>query len=81
MLTVFLSNVSSMFFCTCACLFLWPNLWFYEKAEDVEVARGHQGSAKVHVEAFMIHRILVAKVNLLISLIEFFLANEIRFTL
>ena len=63
MLTVFLSNVSSMFFCTCARLFLWPNLWFYEKAADVEIAREHQGSVKVRVEAFMTLRILVAKVN------------------
>ncbi|GFZ05787.1 ARM repeat superfamily protein [Actinidia rufa] len=33
------------------------------KAADVEVARGHRGSAKVRVEAFMTLRILVAKVG------------------
>ncbi|XP_057461310.1 uncharacterized protein LOC130751695 [Actinidia eriantha] len=33
------------------------------KAADVEVARGHRGSAKVRVEAFVTLRILVAKVG------------------
>ena len=61
--------------------FFWPNLRFYEKAADVEVARGHRGSAKVRVEAFVTLRILVAKVNLLHSSIDLFLQNEIRFTL
>ncbi|KAI8007626.1 hypothetical protein LOK49_LG07G03659 [Camellia lanceoleosa] len=33
------------------------------KAADIEVARGHRGSAKLRVEAFMTLRILVAKVG------------------
>ncbi|CAL5402515.1 unnamed protein product [Camellia sinensis] len=42
---------------------LLKNLGFYEKAADIEVARGHRGSAKLRVEAFMTLRILVAKVG------------------
>ncbi|KAI8006645.1 hypothetical protein LOK49_LG07G03665 [Camellia lanceoleosa] len=58
---LFLFDVSLLFLCTCAHNFLWHNLGFYEKAADIEVARGHRGSAKLRVEAFMTLRILVAK--------------------
>ncbi|GKF02380.1 hypothetical protein Tco_0029303, partial [Tanacetum coccineum] len=33
------------------------------KAADVEAARGHKGSSKIRVEAFMTLRVLVAKVG------------------
>lgn len=38
------------------------NHGFYAKAANTEAARGHKGSAKIRVEAFVTLRVLVAKV-------------------
>lgn len=48
-------------------------MWFSEKAADIEAARGHLGSAKLRIEAFLTLRVLVAKVVLWFILVNKFM--------